>query len=491
MKRRNFLGLTAIGAFFTVTAAQCRGFWGMGGMNMMTDNFSSNKNYSDLKYTKFSKPLIVPPEAKSSLVNGVKKFELNIDESSMEFFEGIKTKTFGIDAPYLGPTLRVKRGESVEIKYTNNLDETTTMHGHGMHVPAIMDGGPHQKIAPNSSWTTKYKVNQKACTNWYHPHQMGKTAEQVYMGLAGFIIIDDEESTKLDLPKRYAIDDFVIAIQDRRFTKDGAIDYSPSRMEIMRGYKGDIFLANGVINPFVEVEAKEIRFRLLNGSNASVYNFAFSDNKAFYQIAGDNSFLKEPVLLNSVRLSPGERAEIVVDFTNNLGNEFILKDLNTNKDIFKVIVSKEKTAITVLPKKLTNLDIPDEKEAKHIRKFALNGRMGRLTINGRSMNMNVVNERVPLNQLEIWEVTNNMMMRMEHNFHIHGTHFIVLERNGKKENVLPNERGYKDTVYLAPYDKVKLLVKMTDYADANGKYMYHCHFLEHEDAGMMGQFVVV
>ncbi len=490
MKRRNFLSLAAITAFTTASAAYCRGFFhhmgmGMGGMQ------GGFKTPSNLKYQKFSKPLFIPKELNPPLENGIKKFNLNIIESSMEFFDGIKTRTFAIDAPYLGPTLRLKRKEDVEITYKNHLRETTTMHGHGMHVPAIMDGGPHQKIAPNASWTAKYRVNQKACTNWYHPHQMGKTARQVYMGLAGFIIIDDDESENLDLPKRYGIDDFVIAVQDRRFTKEGEIDYSPNRMEIMRGYKGDILLTNGIISPYLEVEAKEIRFRILNGSNASVYNFAFENRKPFYQIATDNSFLEKPLLLENIRLSPGERAEIVVDFSNNINEEFILKDLNTNGDVLKVIVSKPKTAVTVLPKKLTTLEIPSLKEVKRVRKFSLNGRMGRLTINGKYMNMNVINERVPLNEVEIWEVSNDMMMRMEHNFHIHATHFVVLERNGKRENVRSFERGYKDTVYLAPYDRVKLLVKMTDYADPNGKYMYHCHFLEHEDAGMMGQFTVI
>ena len=470
MKRRDFLSLSAILALSTCFIS-CKGA----------------KDTKSLSFTKFSKAMPIPQELNPPLQNGVKKFELNIKESSKEFFDGINTQTYGIDASYLGPTLRLINGERVEIKFNNKLSEETTMHGHGMHVPASMDGGPHQKIIPNSSWTASYTVKQKSCTNWYHPHLMGETARQVYQGLAGFIIVDDSESLSLDLPKRYGVDDFVVAIQERRFTSDGSIDYSPSMMETMRGYKGDYFLANGEINPYLDVEAKEIRFRLLNASNSSVYNLQFDDNRAFYQIATDNSFLPNPIMINNIRLSPGERAEIVVDFTNDLEKEFILKDLNSSSDIFQIRVNKTKTATTTLPNSLTSLDT-DSSNVQNTRNFVLDGSMGRLTINGVSMDMNVINETIPLNQLEIWNVTNNMMV--EHNFHIHATHFVVLERNGSSSNVLESEKGYKDTVYLASGDNVKLLVKMTDYSDANTPYMYHCHFLEHEDNGMMGQFVV-
>ncbi len=252
--------------------------------------------------------LHIPPLLEGTSKEGVIHYDLSIDEATHPFFEGISTQTFGINGSFLGPTLHVKNGDAVSINYTNNLKEATTMHGHGMHVPAVMDGGVHQVIEPKNSWSAVYTVKQKACTNWYHAHLMGKTAEHVYKGLAGLIIVEDEESNALNLPKNYGVDDIPLILQDRFFDADFEFDYSPNRMEIMHGYHGDVFLVNGVVNPYVEVEAKEIRFRILNGSNSTVYDLGFDDGRRFKQIATDNAFLESPVSLSRVLLSPGERA---------------------------------------------------------------------------------------------------------------------------------------------------------------------------------------
>ena len=358
-----------------------------------------------------------------------------------------------------------------------------------MHLPADMDGGPNQVINSGKKWSAVYSIKQKACTNWYHPHLMGKTAEHVYKGLAGFIIVEDSESIALDLPKTYGRDDIPLVLQDRFFDANYQLDYTPSRMEIMRGYHGDIFLTNGTINPYLDVEAKEIRFRVLNGSNSTVYNLGFDDGQVFRQIATDNSFLESPVSLSTLKLSPGERAEIVIDLSGDLNKTIYLKELTQNKNFLKINVITTATQQTQLPARLTTLDRYTLAQAINTRTFTLSGGMGNLYINGKSMDKNVINESVPVDQIEVWEVTNQM--GMNHNFHIHATHFQIVERNGSSANVAENEKGYKDTIHLAPNDSVKLMVKMTDYTDANAPYMYHCHFLEHEDAGMMGQFVVV
>ncbi|HHH72575.1 MAG TPA: copper oxidase, partial [Sulfuricurvum sp.] len=422
-------------------------------------------------------------------VGGIKRFDLSIEERTHTFFEGIKTRTFGIDADYLGPTLLLRRGEQVSIGYTNRLAEATTMHGHGMHLPASMDGGPHQIIRPGETWRAEYTVSQKACTNWYHPHYMGKTAEHVYKGLAGMIIVEDGESAALNLPNTYGVDDIPLVIQDRRFDANGQIDYSPSRMEIMQGYRGDTHIVNGVIEPTFFAGAGQLRLRLLNGSNAEVYRIGFDDNRSFSMIAGDNSFLEAPVTMNEVRLSPGERAEIVVDLSKDAGGSVILQERSRPGTLLQLSVSGDTGRTGPLPAKLSTLDRPDPAAAVRTRTFRLSGQMGRFYINGKSMDMDVINETVPLDAIEIWEVFNGM--GMPHNFHIHATHFLLLERDGSAASVAESEKGYKDTVYLPPNGRVKLLVTMTDYSDAVNPYMYHCHFLEHEDAGMMGQFVTV
>ncbi len=431
-------------------------------------------------------PLPIPVLLKGEQRGGIVNYDLNVQESTHTFFENIAAPTFGINGDILGPTLLLENGKQISINYKNQLAETITMHGHGMHTPALMDGTPHQPIMPGQTWSAEYTVNQRASTCWYHPHTMDETAKQVYKGLAGLIIVEDDESKALDLPKRYGVDDIPLVLQDRRF-KDGKLDYSPSRMEIMRGYIGDTLIANGAIDSQFDAEAKEIRFRILNGSNSTVYKLAFSDGRSFKQIATDASFLEQPVELSELTLSPAERAEIVVDFTNDMGEELSLMDLTQNKSFCRIKVSTPALVQTSLPQNLTSLTKLNEADALRTRQFVLAGPMMRLQINGASMDINVINESVKLNEIEIWEIRNNM--RVDHNFHIHATHFMLLDRNNQP--VPENEKGYKDCVYVPANQSVRFIVKMVDYADPNVPYMYHCHFLEHEDAGMMGQFVVI
>ncbi len=484
MKRREFLiaSLVAPGAFLL------KGCGGGGGINMVSSSGISAP-------TKFIKQLLIPGEINPVSINNKKTFDLDIRPGQHAFFDGMLTDTYCADVTggnnqYLAPTLRMRNGDNVQINYANNLGEETTMHGHGMHVPADMDGGPHQKIAAGGTWEAIYTVKQKSCTNWYHPHLMGTTAQHVYKGLTGLIIIEDSESDTLDLPKTYGVDDIPLIIQDRVFDGSGQLDYSPSTMEIMHGHKGDMFMINGVITPFVSVEAKQIRFRILNASNSRIYNFVLDTGKAFTQIATDNAFLESGVSLTSLRLSPSERAEIVVDFSSNADQSFILKDLDSGAELMKINVDKPLvTATTTMPSALTTLTKFAYDSSTTTRSFVLDGDgPGLLQINGVSMDMAIINERILVDQIEVWEVTNNMPMA--HNFHIHATHFWVIERDGSSANVPSNEQGYKDVVRIDGGKSLKFVVKMVDYVDSDNPYMFHCHILEHEDAGMMGQFIV-
>jgi len=474
MKRREFLTLSSVTALWLVT--------GCGG------GTSSDSTSAITKEKSLPIPELLSPVTK----NGVQHYDLNVQKAQHSFFDGVLTDTYAINSTstsntYLGPTLLMQNGDKVSVNYTNKLQEDITMHGHGMHVPPSMDGTAHQPFAPNQTWSAQYTVNQKACTNWYHPHTMDKTAPQVYQGLAGLIIVEDAESKMLDLPKRYGVDDIPLILQDRNFS-NGQIDYNPSMREIMHGYTSDTFIANGAIEPTLDVEAKEVRFRILNGSNSSVYTLAFENGQSFKQIATDNAFLESPVTLTSLRLSPTERAEIVIDFSNAQGQSTILKELNYNKKFLTINVSQKAQTKTTLPSKLITLEKFNPSDAKRTRPFILSGMMGNFKINRKSMDINRIDERVPLGDVEIWEIINNMMV--DHNFHIHATHFMLIERNGSSTNVPANEKGYKDVVYIPANESVKFIVKMVDYKDTTIPYMYHCHFLEHEDAGMMGQFLV-
>jgi len=434
--------------------------------------------------------LFIPPELLGADQNGRKLFELTIQAGTHEFFRGMPAASLGYNGGLLGPTLRARRGDALTIRVTNTLDVETTTHWHGAHLPAGADGGPHQIIAPGETWVSEWEVDQVGCTNWYHPHREGTTAEQVYHGLAGLFILDDPEHDALDLPRRYGVDDIPIILQDRRFRANGELDYNLSNMERRMGFDGDTFLVNGDIQPFVEVEAKQVRFRILNGSNARVYRLELHDGTAFQLIGVDNSLLDSPSELSSLLMSPGERAEIVVDLSARLGDALRLMDTRSGVGLVEVRVSNEPAELTTLPNTLVTLDRVDPAEAVRTRDFVLSvgmGPNGAFRINGVSMDIDVINEQVPIDEVEIWALRNTSMMT--HNFHMHATHFEVISRNGGPPE--PHESGFKDTVRLDAGDDIRVVVRHRDYADPTQPYMYHCHILEHEDQGMMGQFVVV
>jgi FtsP/CotA-like multicopper oxidase with cupredoxin domain len=436
-----------------------------------------------------------------------KAFELSLQTGNMNFMAGKTTPTYGINGNFLGPAIKIRNGEQVAINVTNNLPEQTAIHWHGMHVPAEMDGGPHQAIQPGAKWAATFTVNQPAGTNWFHPHTLDQTGRQVYMGLAGLLIVEDEHTDALDLPKTWGQDDVPLIIQDRRFLADGRFAYLSGIMDTVQGMHGDVFLVNGAVDPNLSLPAKEVRFRILNGSNARIYRMAFSDQRSFRQIATDNALLEAPVSLNALTLSPGERAEIIVDCSADIGNSFALLDLYSGARLMTFDVDRAPVRISTLPGKLATLNWLDPSAAVRTRSFILSMGMARgmgmrmggsmtagmqFQINGVAMDMARIDQVVQLNDIEIWEIRNVGMGGMVHSFHVHGTHFTILERNGSAANVPAHEKGYKDTVMLAAGEVVKIILRMTDYkAGANAPYMYHCHILEHEDRGMMGQFTVV
>ena len=488
MKRRDFLfGLFGVSVFAS-TAIYARGIMGaMMGLSFVEEFDSHTQNFS------FKNQLKIPPQIFGEKIEDTIHFNLNIQKGISNFLPGKNTKTYGINGSYLGPTIRLKAGEKVSLNWHNNLDEKTTMHGHGMHVPPSMDGTPHQTILPKKSWSANYIVKQKACSNWYHPHTMGKTAEQVLMGLGGMILIDDKESLSLPLPKRYGIDDIPIIVQDRLFKRDGNFAYPKTMRTIMHGFRGNRFLINGTLAPYVEVEANLLRLRLLNASNARIYSFGIRGVKTFL-IAGDNSLLENAIRIQKVTLSPAERAEIIIDLKDMKGKKFYLRDYLSKTNLLEIRVTKDAKVLNQIPKNLTKLEPIQLNKVVNRRYFHLSMKgPGRLVINGEKMNLNKINEIVKRGEYEIWEIYNEPMgmMGMIHNFHMHGNHFRVISRNGNKRAVKPWERGYKDTVMIKPGESVEILVHHTDYSDSKIPYMYHCHILEHEDAGMMGQFTVI
>ncbi|MFC0114690.1 multicopper oxidase family protein [Kibdelosporangium aridum] len=459
MRRRSFLILTAFAAALTLTG--CEGVQGNAGA------------------LAFTNPLHIPPVLDPAPgPDGVKRFGLRLQEGTAELLPGKPASTWGINGDYLGPTLRAKRGDRVAMAVTNSLNEASTLHWHGMRLPAAMDGGPHQMIQPGQTWSPEWIVDQPAATTWYHPHPHGQTARHVYRGLAGMFLIDDDVA----LPRTYGTDDIPLIIQDKKFTPDGRLDEKSGGTF---GILGDQILVNGTYAPFFQVTSQRVRFRVLNGSNAHVYNIGFTDDRTFHVVAGDGGLLEKPVAAQRFRISPGERVEIVAGFQP--GEQALLKSFEGDSDVesgdfdlIKFTAAGQLTPSPELPAKLAS-PTPASQPTK-TRTFKLGGS----NINGRDMDMTRIDEVVAAGAHEIWELNNTTFA---HNFHIHEVAFRVLDIDGEA----PPEymRGPKDTVFVPGKTKVRLAVEFGRHTDPKTPYMYHCHILKHEDQGMMGQFVIV
>ena len=456
-------------------------------------------------------------------------YELSVQSGHTEFIAGVQTSTLGINGSYLGPTLRFKRYETVELAVSNQLSETTSLHWHGFHLPPTEDGGPHQPIASGGTWHPSFRILQYGGTYWYHSHVLHKSGEQVYKGLAGMIIVDDDEQPA-ELPSEYGVDDVPIILQDRRFNEDGQLLYRNRYEDIVMGMMGDTILVNGTVAPEFRPSTRLVRFRLLNGANARTFQIALSDNREFQQIASDGGLLENPLTLSSLVLAPAERAEIVVAFaagesinlvsqgrpytasTQPGAMDDMVRRINTEPfDLVWLNCESQLRDSGAVPDRLTSIYRLPEQAATNVRRFRLamgagmrsgedrgpgtgqrNGAGGGFGggsyfINGRVMAMDFINERIQLNTTEIWEIYNSSPMM--HPFHIHNGQFQLLDRNGNPPAL--NEMGWKDTVRVHPGETLRLIMRFTDYVDENNPYMYHCHILEHEDLGMMGQFVLV
>ncbi len=413
---------------------------------------------------------------------GVADYVLTAQTGQTRFINELPASTLGYNGTYLGPVLRFKQGEKVNIRVDNNLSFATTIHWHGLVVDGDQDGGPHQGILPGESWNPSFMVDQPAATLWYHPHLMGNTADQVYYGLAGLIYIDDEISSELAIPKDYGKNDYPLIIQDRSFKRDGNFDYRTSMMGVM---PGDLILVNGTVDPYLNVNREPVRLRILNASNSQNFYLRLSDGSSFQQIASDGGFLGSPLTKADLFLAPGERAEIIVDFSTIDRGSLAL--LNGNRAILDFNLSGPASNGRVeFPQSLrAPSEIPIGTNPKTrvfvLQSMGLNG-----TINGQYFDMDRIDEEVNIDETEIWIIRNigGMMQPGGHPFHVHGTQFQVMARNGQEPP--PQERGFKDTVYVGLGEEVKIKVRFTH----KGLYMYHCHILEHEDGGMMGQFRV-
>lgn len=453
----------------------------------------------------FTRPLAIPPLLDGTIKDGKRVFDLRLQAGISEFFKGYQTPSIGINGAYLGPVLRARRGDTVRIHVNNRLDESSTLHWHGLRVPGLADGGPHQVVRPGQTWTPEFLIDQPASTQWYHSHAWHRTGEQVYRGLAGLFYLNDDTAEALDLPHEYGVDDIPVVLQDRVFNDDGSLRYRSGMHQRMAGMLGNVILVNGTPGAQLKARRRRLRLRILNGSNARIYHLAFSDRRRFHQIASDGGLLSQPVAMSSLRLAPGERAEVLVDIAPSddvmlehtplelgSGRGMMMMRMSTGADagpypILRLSAKHQEAPARALPRSLVALPSANAEQASGEREFVLAMQMMRGTfINGRQMALNRIDHRVRQGDTEIWRFRNDSPM--PHPMHIHGTQFRVLSRNGAPPE--ENERGYKDTVLVLPDETVRVLARFDQLADQGHPFMFHCHNLEHEDGGMMGQFTV-
>jgi FtsP/CotA-like multicopper oxidase with cupredoxin domain len=457
---------------------------------------TSSRSPRPASNARFARELAIPPLAPAHRHGSQVTFDLREHAGVTDFGRGAPTRTWGINGSYLGPTLRARRGDRVTIHVHNQLGEPTTLHWHGMHLPAAMDGGPHQMIDPGTTWSPAWTIDQPAATLWYHPHLDGDTARQVYRGLAGMFILDDPTTDGLALPHRYGVDDLPLIVQDKLFRSDGQLQETPRGISNV-GLLGDTVLVNGTPTPHRTVTTQRVRLRLLNASNARVYDFGFADRRAFALIATDGGLLRAPARLQRIQLAPGERAEIVItlrpgervvlrSYPPHLGTGFLATRFAGGDDTFDVLQLRAADHLNrspPVPARLAEIPPLQAASATKERTFVLDEQ----TINGLKMDMGRIDQTILLGSTEIWDVTNHS--GSPHSFHVHDVHFQVLDVDGRPPPV--ELGGWKDTVYVPPGTVIRLIMRFTDYADPHSPYMFHCHMLRHEDAGMMGQYRVV
>jgi len=448
------------------------------------------------------------------------EFRITAQSGTTRFFQGGTAETIGFNQAYLGPVVRIRKGQLRPI-VENGLTWPVSAHWHGLLVPGEHDGGPQLPVRPGEVWAPDMEIVQEPCTAFFHTHIHGRTARDVYSGLAGVLHVADDRDRDRELPETYGVDDLTLLLQDRRFSQDGQLLYANSMMDIMHGMTGDTMVVNGQVGAVAAVPKAVVRLRLINGSNARIFSLFASDDRPMHLIATDGGYLAKPVALEKLRLGPGERAEILIDFSDGrsmslmsdgdpnqgmggmMGRARGLLDGITGGRRFEVLPLRVDDRLAAKVTRISDAlggqqPGPANVAISGMRRFSLDmgmgggmmgrggmggGMMGGMAINEQPFDINTINERVRLGDAEKWVINTSMLA---HPFHVHGVSFQVIRENGKDPR--PENLGWKDTVVVD--SETELLVQFTQPASEEAPFMYHCHILEHEDAGMMGQFTV-
>ena len=403
----------------------------------------------------------------------------------------------------------------MSLKLRNQLPVPIVNHLHGGRTAPENDGYPTDLILPGSGFPSMhmhdaqarivtgereyvYENDQRAATLWYHDHRMDFTAPQVWRGLAGFYIIRDEEEDRLPLPR--GAREIPLLICDRSFSADGSFLYpalDPSLRETpgvtedyMGGVLGDVILVNGAPWPRLEVSNVKYRFRILNASNARRYELALDPaplGAPLVQIGSDGGLLAAPVAHRTLRIAPAERFDLVIDFARYQPGTSVtlvnLADRGPAGNIMRFDITRTERDDSAIPSRLSEIPDPKPEEATITREFDFSFARFEHTwrINGKPFDPSRMDARPKLGATELWRLSTDF----SHPLHLHLVHFRVLSHSGRPAT---HDSGWKDTIDLGPGQAATILVRFLGY---RGRYVFHCHNLEHEDMAMMGNFEVI
>jgi spore coat protein A, manganese oxidase len=501
----------------------------MGTLSVPVSRLAASASVVSPPVERFTVPLPVPPVLEPvRREEGIDYYEITQRVSNQEILPGLKTEVWGYEGIFPGPTIEARRRRKVVVRQINELPVPVAVHLHGGIMPPESDGYPTDLVAPangahdsstvgahGSSMHTDdghegaanardyaYPNDQPAATLWYHDHRMDFTGPQVYRGLAGLYLLRDEVEDDLHLPRGER--EVPLVIQDRTFEEDGSFYYpslDPSLMgehgtlaTAINGVFGDTILVNGAPWPYLEVSNTRYRFRMLNGSNARFYDLALDPpppgGKPLVQVGSDVGLLDKPLAHNRLLGSPAERFDVVVDFSRyEVGQEVTLKNLEgegRTKEVMRFVINRKEKEESAVPEELASeLEVPDPNDAEVTRRFQFiaGGAWGGMsTINFKVFDPERVDARPRLGATEIWDLHADQ----DHPIHLHLAHFRVVSRNGGPP--APYDVGLKDTVLMRAGDDVRIAARFDGY---RGKYVFHCHNLEHEDMMMMANFEVV
>ncbi|MFJ9821526.1 multicopper oxidase family protein [Streptomyces sp. NPDC101151] len=432
----------------------------------------------------FRVPLPVPPVLSPvSTAGGVDVYRMTMRRAVREILPGMSTEVLTFNSSFPGPVIRARSGRPVIVHQRNLLDVPTSVHLHGASTSQHNDGKPMETIAPRDTRTYLYPNRQPHASLWYHDHAHHLESENVYRGLSGTYLLTDTIERRLPLPT--GVHDLPIAIRDAHFDDAGQLVYT------MGDRARQTLLANGVPYPYLQVAARKYRFRLLNSANVRSLKLRLADGSPIVHIGSDGGLLPRPNPTESVFLSPGERADVVIDFSRYpVGTQLVLQNTtgagpaDLIGQVLRFDVTHTAYDPSEIPAELRTLPpLPKPTAERTITLSMDEGGTGTTPpqgyIDGKVYAPDRIDSFIRYGASEVWTVT-NLNKNIPHNLHLHLVQFRVLERNGHSPDAA--ESGLKDTVMLLPGETIKLQATFDTF---RGAYLYHCHILDHSAMGMM------